>query len=80
MLAKTILGFAFVAFTSFAAAAPPACLLGAVNEYEDPADVEAVCKSKDVSSKVQQYCGDSTKDALAALADVCNEKGIKVCR
>ncbi|KAH7379995.1 hypothetical protein BKA66DRAFT_419912 [Pyrenochaeta sp. MPI-SDFR-AT-0127] len=78
MLAKSIFAVAFLALAQFAVAAPPGCLLGAVNTYSDPANVQAVCKEKDVSSKVATFCGDDAEAALEALADICNEKGVKV--
>jgi len=78
MLAKTIFAAAFLALAQFAVAAPPGCLLGAVNTYDDPVDIKAVCKQKDLSSKVEKYCGDSTKSALSALADICNDEGVKI--
>ncbi|KAF2848947.1 hypothetical protein T440DRAFT_469698 [Plenodomus tracheiphilus IPT5] len=78
MLAKTIFAATFLALAQFAVATPPACLLGAVNTYDDPSDIKTVCKSKDLSSKVEKYCGDSASTAMDALADICNEQGVKV--
>lgn len=78
MLAKTIFAATFLALAQFAVATPPACLLGAVNTYSDPVDIKAVCKQKDLSSKVEKYCGDSTEAALEALADICNDEGVKI--
>lgn len=81
MFSKTIFIAAFAAVASIASAAsPPACLLGAVNTYSDPADISAVCKSKDINSKVSKYCGDATADAMEALAEICNKAGVKVCK
>ncbi|KAH9876138.1 hypothetical protein J1614_004017 [Plenodomus biglobosus] len=78
MLAKTIFAATFLALAQFAVATPPGCLLGAVNTYDDPSDIKTVCKSKDLSSKVEKYCGDSASTAMSALADICNEQGVKV--
>lgn len=79
MFGKTTLFFAFTAVVSLVnAASPPGCLLGAVNTYQDPADIASVCKSKDATSKIAKYCGDSTSAALEAFADICNGKGVKV--
>ncbi|KAF2833950.1 hypothetical protein CC86DRAFT_451473 [Ophiobolus disseminans] len=79
MLAQTLFTTAFVALFSFSVAAPPpGCLLGAVNSYSDPADVKAVCSEKDVAKTVAKFCGDASKDALSALAEICLEKGVKV--
>lgn len=78
MLAKTILAATFLALAQFAVATPPGCLLGAVNTYDDPANVKAVCMEKDLSSKIEKYCGDATDAAMEALADICNDEGVKV--
>lgn len=78
MLAKTVFAAAFLALAQFAVATPPGCLLGAVNTYSDPADVQSVCKEKDVSNTVAKFCGDDAKAALEALAEICNDKGVKV--
>lgn len=79
MLAKTIFAATFIALAQFAIASPPSCLLGAVNTYDDPSDVKAVCKSKDLSSTVEKFCGDSAESAMEAIADICNDAGVKVC-
>jgi hypothetical protein len=82
MLGRTLLTATLFALSSFttAAAAPPGCLLGAVNTYADPADVKAVCQSKDAAQTIQKFCGDATKDALSAFADICMGAGVKVCK
>ncbi|KAF3007772.1 hypothetical protein E8E13_010234 [Curvularia kusanoi] len=78
MLAKTVFAATFFVLAQFAVASPPGCLLGAINQYSDPADLQSVCKAKDVTSKIVSFCGDNTKDALSAFADVCNGQGVKV--
>ncbi|KAF2002655.1 hypothetical protein P154DRAFT_561814, partial [Amniculicola lignicola CBS 123094] len=79
MLGQTVLFSAFLAFATFAQAAPPpACVLGVVNAYKDPADVASVCKSKDIVAKLAKVCGDKTEDALSALADICGSEGVEV--
>jgi hypothetical protein len=81
MLARTLLAATLFALTSFTVAAPPpGCLLGAVNSYDDPANVKSVCQAKDASKTIAKFCGDSTKDALEAFADICMDKGVKVCK
>lgn len=80
MFSKTIFVAAFAAIATVASAANPGCLLGAVNEHESPADIKAVCSSKDIVKQVQDTCGDDTKEALAALADICNGAGVQVCK
>jgi hypothetical protein len=78
MLARTLFTATFFALASFTIATPPGCLLGAVNSYDDPADVKSVCSEKDAAKTIAKFCGDSTKDALAAFADICNGAGVKV--
>ena len=78
MLAKTVFAATLFALAQFAVASPPGCLLGAINQYSDPADLKSVCQAKDVTSKIASFCGDNTKDALSAFADVCNGQGVKV--
>ena len=80
MYSKTIFVAAFAAIASVASAAtPPSCLLGAVNSYDKPADLKAICESKDATSKISKICGDAKADALEAFADICNGQGVKVC-
>ncbi|KAF1976085.1 hypothetical protein BU23DRAFT_552088 [Bimuria novae-zelandiae CBS 107.79] len=67
-----------VVIAGVANAANPGCLLGAVNEYDTPSDIKAVCSAKDIVKNVQTKCGDDSKAALAALADICNGAGVKV--
>ncbi|KAG9190684.1 hypothetical protein G6011_08772 [Alternaria panax] len=59
-------------------ASPPGCLLGAVNQYEDPSDIKTVCKAKDLGKKVAEICGDDAKDAMAAIAEICNDADVDV--
>ena len=81
MLFNTLFAATFLALTSFTVAAPPpGCLLGAVNSYEDPSDVKSVCEAKDASKTIAKMCGDDTKAALSAFADICNTAGVKVCK
>ncbi|KAF2872679.1 hypothetical protein BDV95DRAFT_594004 [Massariosphaeria phaeospora] len=79
MFSKTALFLAFTALTQLVAAAPPpACLLGAVNQYDDPSDLSAVCGSDDATSKISKLCGDAADDALKAFADICESAGVEV--
>ncbi|OAG07595.1 uncharacterized protein CC84DRAFT_1258657 [Paraphaeosphaeria sporulosa] len=79
MFSKTLFAIAFAAVASVASAAsPPGCLLGAVNSYDTPSDIKAVCSAKDITSQISQNCGDKAQDALNALADICNDAGVKV--
>lgn len=79
MLAKTVFAATFFALAQFAVASPPGCLLGAVNQYTDPSDLKSVCQAKDLTTQVAKFCGDDTKAALSAVADICNGQGVKVC-
>lgn len=80
MLGRTIFAATVVAFAQFSAAAssPPACVLGAVNQYSSPIDIKAICQSKDLSSKVADACGDDTKAAMSAVEDICKNAGAEV--
>lgn len=79
MFSKSIFVLAFAAVAQFASAAsPPGCMLGAINTYETPADIESVCKEKDAGSKIVKYCGDASQQAMVAFADVCKAKGVSV--
>ena len=78
MLGRTVFAATFFALAQFAMASPPGCLLGAVNQYEDPSDIKAVCKAKDLSEKVAEICGDDAKDAMAAIAEICNDADVDV--
>ena len=80
MLGRTVFAATFFALAQFAMASPPGCLLGAVNQYEDPSDIKAVCKAKDLSEKVAEICGDDAKDAMAAIAEICNDADVDVCK
>ncbi|KAF3034254.1 hypothetical protein E8E12_005953 [Didymella heteroderae] len=78
MLAKTVFAATFFALAQFAVATPPGCLLGAVNGYTDPSDLKTVCKAKDLTTQIAKFCGDDTKAALSAVADICNDQGVKI--
>jgi len=80
MLGRTVFAATFFALAQFAMASPPGCLLGAVNQYEDPSDIKAVCKSKDLSSKVAELCGNDAEAAMEAIADICNDVDVDVCK
>jgi hypothetical protein len=78
MHARSLLAATLFALTSFVVASPPGCLLGAVNTYSEPADIKSVCSEKDVTKTIAKFCGDSSKQALVAFADICNGAGVKV--
>lgn len=79
MFSKTAIFLAFVAVAEFATATPPACMLETINTVKEQWKIEDVCKTKDITQKMAKLCGDNTKVALAAFADICNkEAGVKV--
>jgi len=78
MFSKASFFLAFVAVAQVVVASPPGCLLGAINTYDTPSDLAAVCKSKDATTNIQKFCGDKTADALSAFADICNSAGVEV--
>lgn len=63
-----------------AVAAPPACLLAAVNTADDPADMAAVCKNGDVKSYLSSKCGDNADAAMEAFQSACKDAGVEVCK
>ncbi|KAE8834935.1 hypothetical protein P3342_009403 [Pyrenophora teres f. teres] len=78
MLGRTVFAAAFFALAQFAVATPPGCLLGAVNQFKDPSDLKTVCSAKDLSAKVSGICGGDAQAAMEALADICNNAGVKL--
>ncbi|EDU47014.1 hypothetical protein PtrSN002B_001399 [Pyrenophora tritici-repentis] len=78
MLGSTVFAAVFFALAQFAVASPPGCLLGAVNQFKDPSDVKTVCSAKDLSEKVSGICGGDAQAAMEALADICNNAGVKL--
>lgn len=82
MFAKLTTAFAlFAVAAQVAVAAPPACLLAAVNTQDDPSDMKAVCG--DGASEVKKYlssnCGDNTDAANDAFEEQCKDAGVSVC-
>jgi hypothetical protein len=80
MLGRTIFAATFFALAQFTVATPPGCLLGAVNQYEDPVDIKEVCKAKDLSSKVADICGDDADAAMSALKEICGDADVEICK
>lgn len=80
MLGRTVFPATFFALAQFASASPPACILGAVNQYDYPVDVQSVCKATDLSAKVAEMCGDDAEAAMEALADICNDENAEMCK
>ncbi|KAI7354766.1 hypothetical protein KC367_g4681 [Hortaea werneckii] len=82
MLAKTTTLFAlFSVATRFASAAPPACLLAAVNTQPQPSALEAVCSGSnatEVENYICKHCGSDAETAMSGFASVCSRAGIKI--
>jgi hypothetical protein len=79
MFSKTAFLLAFAAVAEFALASPPSCMLATVNTIKEPWKIENVCKTKGITQKMAEACGDDIKVALSAFADLCNkEAGVKV--
>ena len=78
MFSKTLFVAAFAALSQMVVASPPGCMLGAINTYKNPADIKAVCQTKDITNQIVKLCGGQAQDALDAFADVCNGAGVTV--
>nr|OQO26611.1 hypothetical protein B0A51_06673 [Rachicladosporium sp. CCFEE 5018] len=73
---KTTLLAVLATATSLVAAAPPACLLAAVNTCPDPSDFKSICSSPDtVTSYILKNCGDNAQTALSAFEGLCKNAG-----
>jgi hypothetical protein len=78
MLGRTVFAATLFALAQFAVASPPGCLLGAANQYNNPADIKSICQSKNLKEMVAKICGDDVDAAMAALADICNEQNVSI--
>ncbi|EUC43721.1 hypothetical protein COCMIDRAFT_100085 [Bipolaris oryzae ATCC 44560] len=78
MLGRSVFAATLFALAQFAVAAPPACLLAAAGQYNDPATIKMVCQSKDMKSLVATICPNDVDAAVAALADICNSQNTNV--
>ncbi|KAK4496121.1 hypothetical protein PRZ48_012100 [Zasmidium cellare] len=81
MFAKLTTAFAlFAVAAQVAVAAPPACLLAAVNTQDEPSDMKAVCGTG--ASAVKKYissnCGDNADAANDAFEEQCKDAGVTV--
>jgi len=67
----------FAVAARVAVAAPPACLLAAVNTCENPADIKNICsnESDKVTSYITKNCGDYEDDATKWFKEVCEDAG-----
>ncbi|MCJ1430450.1 hypothetical protein MMC29_008368 [Sticta canariensis] len=76
--AKSTVVLAFLAISAqLAVAAPPACLLAAVNTEDNPADVALLCgaHSSNVQDQIKKLCGNDVQAALDAYKDTCKSAG-----
>jgi len=77
MFAKATI-FAILAVAArVAVATPPACLLAAVNECPNPADIKSICStdSSKVTSYISKNCGDYEDAASKYFKEVCEDAG-----
>ncbi|KAF2272719.1 uncharacterized protein EI97DRAFT_436653 [Westerdykella ornata] len=67
-------------FSLASAQSAPGCYLGAINSFDDPSNIVAVCKSSDAVAKIAEFCsGQGERDAaLKAFKEVCGGKGVQV--
>ncbi|SMR60906.1 unnamed protein product [Zymoseptoria tritici ST99CH_1E4] len=76
---KTLLLAALVSLIpSLAAAAPPACVIGAVNTQSNPHDIAAVCKAQEVQDSITKNCGNAQEAAQKYFSEVCKDAGVTV--
>jgi hypothetical protein len=70
----------FFALSSSVLATPPACLLAAVNQQQNPADLSSVCGSNghQVQQAIASICGSNVAVAESAFAATCSSAGHKV--
>jgi hypothetical protein len=78
---KTAILLSLFALLSSVLATPPACLLAAVNQQPNPANLTAVCGGSN-GHKVQQaitnLCGSNVAVAESAFAATCSSAGVTV--
>jgi len=77
MFAKATI-FAILAVAArVAVATPPACLLAAVNECPNPADIKSICStdSSKVTSYISKNCGEHEDAASKYFKEVCEGAG-----
>lgn len=81
MHASTYFFAAIAAFASFAAATPPACLLAAVMEQPNPADLDALCGTLEsaMAGNITDKCtGSNEVAAISAYSSTCLAQGVTV--
>jgi len=72
---------AFVAIIGFAVAGPPACILAALGQQPNPADIKAVCGTlqSNMLSNITEVCsGDALGGAYDVYSSTCLGSGVTV--
>jgi hypothetical protein len=71
---------ALFALSARVLAVPPACLLNAVNEQDEPSDLSAICGSEaeTVQQAIVDMCGDNEEAAQSAFIATCSAAGSSV--
>jgi hypothetical protein len=59
-------------------AAPPACVIGAVNTQTNPHDVASVCRADGVQEYINKNCGNAQEAAQKYFSEVCKGAGVTV--
>ncbi|KAE8147119.1 hypothetical protein BDV25DRAFT_161023 [Aspergillus avenaceus] len=81
MFTKSAIVMSFLALGNIAAAtSTKACLISAVGQEKNPADLKAICVTnvERVQNRIEDECGDDTKVAMKQFADTCESSGHKV--
>jgi hypothetical protein len=74
---KTAILLSIFALSSNVLATPPACLLAAVNQQPNPANLTAVCgtNGRQVQQAIASICGSNVAVAESAFAATCSSAG-----
>ncbi|KAL8744920.1 MAG: hypothetical protein Q9190_002901 [Brigantiaea leucoxantha] len=74
---STLFAAIFALSTGLVAAAPPSCLLAAVNTESNPADLPTICgpHSSKVKAELKKLCNENVDAAMEAFNDVCKSVG-----
>lgn len=69
----------FAVAARVAVAAPPACMIAAVNTCPNPGDIQEVCKSADkVEKHMSNNCGEHEEVAVKHFREVCDKAGVEL--
>ncbi|PLN78561.1 hypothetical protein BDW42DRAFT_195774 [Aspergillus taichungensis] len=81
IFAKSAFLVSFLALSNVVVASgPSACLLSAVGQQENPADMKAMCvtNTKRVQKEIADSCGKDKEDALKEYVETCADNDYKV--